>query len=113
MILSNRALDRTLAISVAAVIATTIYAAFDIVSRNHVAADNVAIGKAMACLIAKHPVPYTTEVAGRRIGQRIARQLLADLEARGASPDVARLSLTLSVCVGMPDQEPLPLVPED
>ena len=84
-----------------------------IVARGNAAEDNAAIGRAMACIIAKHPgAGYMAEMTTRRLGQRMARQLLADLRAKGATPQLARLSITATVCAGMGDQEPLPLVPE-
>lgn len=98
---------KTLVFALSAV-AVMIVVALSVVSDRY--ADDVAIGKAMACLIAKHPVGYAAEVEARRLGERLARQVLADLEAKGTSSDLARLSLVSAVCAGRPEMDPLPLV---
>ena len=84
--------------------------------------DDEAIGKAIACVMAKiearsavpdenyiRPLGYGEQIAARNYGERIDRQQLADLQAKGVSAAAARTALVLGACANAPDPNPAPL----
>jgi hypothetical protein len=75
-------------------------------------ADDAAIGKAVACVIAKNYLEfyhdYPAEVAARRAGEMLLRQMISDMRAQGTER-AGRVLIVAHACQGAPDPDPAPL----
>lgn len=86
-------------------------------------ADDEAIGKAVACTMeitadgdfahnqnsTTAPLDYGQQIAARSYGERLYRQVLADLEAKGYVASQSRAILVARACHNAIDADPAPL----
>ncbi len=86
-------------------------------------ADDEAIGKAVACTMeitadgdfahnqnsTTAPLDYGQQIAARSYGERLYRQVLADLEAKGYAASQSRATLVARACHNAINADPAPL----